>query len=235
MCADGHGPRATSRSEPAARPTSLSIAPTEATRRAPIEPRGPRSPRKPEGHLAALRHEPSSAVPDDPVEYPVEESPKTWERPSPNLSERAVYQGFRWWRGQDLNLRPSGYEALRGHAGLCRLVPESAVYLRFRVPARPTRSRHRRLMTDRPLEDPLEDPLEADPVAEPVGDPLLVHSPAATASIASSAWSTSGGSGTHPPSLRSMKRSSAAQQARLFPSGSGWFHARRQHRIAALS
>ena len=43
---------------------------------------------KPEGD------NPSSAIPDDPVENPVEELPKTWERPSPKLSERAVYQGF---------------------------------------------------------------------------------------------------------------------------------------------
>ncbi len=148
MGADGHGPRATSRSEPAARPapTSLSIAPTEATRWAPIEPRGPRSPRKPEGHFAALRHEPSSAVPDDPVENPVEESPKTEERPLPNLSKRAVYLGFRWWRGQDLNLRPSGYERDDQLVSPYHRVPDRALLLGFRV-----RSYRRRASPYRPL------------------------------------------------------------------------------------
>ena len=84
--------------------------PTGRRNRHPSSAAAQRTRREPEGHLSPSRHDPSSAVPDDSVENPVEESPKTWERPSPNHSERAVYQGFRWWRGQDLNLRPSGYE-----------------------------------------------------------------------------------------------------------------------------
>ncbi len=46
---------------------------------------------------------------------------------------------------------------------------------------------------------------------------------------------TKGGSGVQRPSLRSTNMSSAAQAARLLPSGSGWFHARRQASTAALS
>gem|GEM_PF-3431602 len=81
--------------------------------------------KQPEGHLSPSRDDPSSAVPGDPVENPVEESPKTEERPSPNLSERAVYQGFRWWRGKDLNLRPSGYEVTNAADVCSLLVPSS--------------------------------------------------------------------------------------------------------------
>jgi hypothetical protein len=33
------------------------------------------------------------------------------------LADHAIYQGFRWWRGQDLNLRPSGYEPSQGGVG----------------------------------------------------------------------------------------------------------------------
>ena len=36
---------------------------------------------------------------------------------------------FIWWRGQDLNLRPSGYEFAKAHISECRSVPESAVDL----------------------------------------------------------------------------------------------------------
>lgn len=46
-------------------------------------------------------------------------------------------------------------------------------------------------------------------------------SPAATASIVCSASSTSGGSGSHLPPLRSTNMTSEAQAARLLPSGSG--------------
>jgi hypothetical protein len=34
------------------------------------------------------------------------------------LADHAIYQGFRWWRGQDLNLRPSGYEPTQAGVGL---------------------------------------------------------------------------------------------------------------------
>jgi len=58
---------------------------------------------------------------------------------------------------------------------------------------------------------------------------------AATASMACSASSTSGGSGDHTIPLRSRKRTSAAHAARLFPSGRGWFHASLLVSTAALS
>ena len=71
---------------------------------------------------------------------------------------------------------------------------------------------------------------------EPVGEPGLVdlvcsHSLHGLCS----ASSTSGGSGDHTIPLRPRKRTSAAHAARLFPSGRGRFHARRQVSTAALS
>ena len=77
-------------------------------------------------------------------------------RPSSVVRKGPLTRYFRWWRGQDLNLRPSGYEVLGGCSGSCHLVPECAVDLRFRVPARHAASRRKHLVTARPLEDPLE-------------------------------------------------------------------------------
>ena len=38
-------------------------------------------------------------------------------------------EGFWWWRGRDLNPRPSGYEFAKAYIGECRFVPENAVEL----------------------------------------------------------------------------------------------------------
>ena len=50
------------------------------------------------------------------------------ERPPPKDAKRpgnAVFPGLTpWWRGQDLNLRPSGYEFAKAHIGECRSVPK---------------------------------------------------------------------------------------------------------------
>jgi hypothetical protein len=54
---------------------------------------------------------------------------------------------------------------------------------------------------------------------------------AATSSIAWTASSTLGGSGSQDPPLRSTNNSRHAHAARLLPSGSGWFNARRHGRL----
>jgi len=55
----------------------------------------------------------------------------TREAPS-DFSKKASTLVFRWWRGQDLNLRPSGYEPSSGHIGQGRLVSFRAIYQAFR-------------------------------------------------------------------------------------------------------
>ncbi len=57
-----------------------------------------------------------------PVDDPVEDSPES-RRPHSEKWGLTCY--FNWWRGQDLNLRPSGYEAdcrLPASAGRCHLI-----------------------------------------------------------------------------------------------------------------
>ncbi len=45
--------------------------------------------------------------------------PASWRKPAlPDISQ--------WWRGQDLSLRPSGYEPTLGRVALCRAVPDHA-------------------------------------------------------------------------------------------------------------
>jgi transcriptional regulator with XRE-family HTH domain len=54
------------------------------------------------------------------------------QRPFPNSRKGPLNWFFTWWRGQDLNLRPSGYEPWKGHIEQCRLVSFRAIYQGFR-------------------------------------------------------------------------------------------------------
>ncbi len=49
---------------------------------------------------------------------------------TPGKTRSPVSQVRRWWRGQDLNLRPSGYEGGVPRADPCRRVPFRPVFLR---------------------------------------------------------------------------------------------------------
>ena len=62
----------------------------------------------------------------------------------------------RWWRGQDLNLRPSGYEFDGPRLGLCRLVPRRASELGLRDVGVSLRTSPSPPTSFDPLEVPLE-------------------------------------------------------------------------------
>ena len=60
---------------------------------------------------------------------------------------------FRWWRGQDLNLRPSGYETDGWHRSPYQGVPCSNAELGFRAAARTDRTVSYRPVTPKSVEE----------------------------------------------------------------------------------
>ena len=83
----------------------------------------------------------SRSIPNRTVEIAVEDRPREPKRPSSNHSRRAIFWGFHWWRGRDLNPRPSGYEPDVRLLPWSRPVPSRIAGLGFRafdVPVRVT-------------------------------------------------------------------------------------------------
>ncbi len=78
------------------------------------------------------RTSPSQRVPTRGVERGVERRPENARGTFSDLSEKAPDLVFRWWRGQDLNLRPSGYEPSDRCVFPCGSVPISPSELDFR-------------------------------------------------------------------------------------------------------
>ena len=74
----------------------------------------------------------------EPVDDPVDASR---ESRRPHSGKWGLTCVFVWWRGQDLNLRPSGYEWHGQRAGLSRPVPRSTAELGIPEPDLTARAR----------------------------------------------------------------------------------------------